>query len=134
MFSLARTRAHTEWTGPAFVVYGHNAVRGLVKQEDSVGLDSGCVYGQHLSAYVLPEAKVVQVKARRMHSKPKRAIGTWASEDATSTPEGEEEAKRKASEARTASDDGRADESDAAGAGGAGASADVGAADDVRKA
>jgi hypothetical protein len=38
---------------PATVVYGHAAGRGLDVKRWSVGLDSGCVYNNRLSALVL---------------------------------------------------------------------------------
>ncbi len=52
------------------LVFGHDAPGGLVikKRNDKpylVGLDSGCVYGNALSAYVVEEAHIVQVKSRQ---------------------------------------------------------------------
>ena len=49
------------------LIFGHDALGGLVvKRRDNgwpylVGLDSGCVYGNQLSAYVLEEQRLVQV-------------------------------------------------------------------------
>lgn len=48
------------------LVFGHDAPNGLVMKERLgipylVGLDSGCVYGNELSAYILDEQKIVQV-------------------------------------------------------------------------
>ena len=49
------------------VVFGHDAPAGLVekRREDGaawlIGLDSGCVYGNVLSAYILEEDRIVQV-------------------------------------------------------------------------
>ncbi len=53
------------WKGPPFVVYGHTPRKSVLHLEWSLGLDTGCVFGGHLSAYVLPEKKIYQVKARR---------------------------------------------------------------------
>ncbi|MFN7143331.1 MAG: hypothetical protein ACK4YP_06110, partial [Myxococcota bacterium] len=50
------------WKGPERVFYGHDAVRGLQVHPHSVGLDSGCVYGNPLSGYLLEEDRVVQVE------------------------------------------------------------------------
>ncbi|MBI3396608.1 MAG: metallophosphoesterase [Spirochaetia bacterium] len=50
---------------PAF--YGHWAVAGLNLRVNTFGLDSGCVYGKALSAYVLEEKRLIQVPARRVH-------------------------------------------------------------------
>jgi hypothetical protein len=43
------------------VFYGHDAVRGLQVHPGSVGLDSGCVYGNPLSGFLLEEERVFQV-------------------------------------------------------------------------
>jgi bis(5'-nucleosyl)-tetraphosphatase (symmetrical) len=52
------------------LVFGHDAPNGLVVKQKKgvpylVGLDSGCVYGRALSAYVLEAKKVVQVRSRQ---------------------------------------------------------------------
>lgn len=57
------------------VVYGH-AAHSLKKPQVStapngrrcIGLDTGCVYGGHLSAYILEEDRFVQVKAKEAHA------------------------------------------------------------------
>ena len=51
------------WEGPEFVIYGHTPRREIYKMRDSIGLDTGCVYGGHLSALTLPERSITQVKA-----------------------------------------------------------------------
>lgn len=54
------------WQGPPLVLYGHDAVRGLVdRRPHSLGLDSGCVYGKALSGYLLEEDRILQVPAAR---------------------------------------------------------------------
>jgi len=52
------------------LVFGHDAPGGLVikRKKDKpylVGLDSGCVYGNALSAFIAEEARIVQVKSRQ---------------------------------------------------------------------
>jgi hypothetical protein len=55
------------WSGPPFVVYGHTPRREIYKLKWSVGIDTGCVQGGHLTAYVLPEKRFHQVKARQRY-------------------------------------------------------------------
>ncbi len=52
------------------LVFGHDAPGGLVvKEQDGhpylLGLDSGCVYGRTLSAYILEERCLLQVKSQQ---------------------------------------------------------------------
>jgi hypothetical protein len=49
------------WRGPQRVFYGHDAMRGLQVHEHSVGLDTGCCYGNALSGFLLEEERVIQV-------------------------------------------------------------------------
>jgi len=55
------------WNGPPFVVYGHTPRREIYKLKWSVGIDTGCVMGGHLTAYELPEKRFIQVKARQRY-------------------------------------------------------------------
>lgn len=55
------------WSGPPFVVYGHTPRPEIYKLKWSVGIDTGCVYGGHLTAYELPEKRFLQVKARQRY-------------------------------------------------------------------
>lgn len=56
------------WRGDRIVVCGHWARRGLVIGPKLRALDSGCVYGKQLSAWIPEEQRVVQVAARRAWS------------------------------------------------------------------
>jgi serine/threonine protein phosphatase 1 len=58
------------WNGPPFVVYGHSPRPEVYKLKWSVCIDTGCVLGGHLTAYILPEKRFVQVKARRRYYTP----------------------------------------------------------------
>ena len=55
------------WRGPPFVVYGHIPRPDIYKLKWSVGLDTACVQGGHLTAYILPERRFVQVKAKQRY-------------------------------------------------------------------
>lgn len=55
------------WNGPPFVVYGHTPRPEVYKLKWSIGIDTGCVTGGHLTAYILPEKRIIQVKARRAY-------------------------------------------------------------------
>lgn len=47
------------------VVFGHWARRGLVQKPRIRGLDTGCVYGGALTAWIAEEDRIVQVPARK---------------------------------------------------------------------
>ncbi len=56
-----------QWSGPPFVIYGHTPRPEVYKLKWSAGIDTGCALGGSLTAYVLPERRFVQVKARRRY-------------------------------------------------------------------
>ncbi len=58
---------HERYRGKKPVVYGHWARQGLWVRENSIGLDSGCVYGKGLSAVIFPGKEIVQVRARKIY-------------------------------------------------------------------
>lgn len=58
------------YQGDKLVIFGHWAMRGLVVEDKVVGLDTGCVWGGALSALILPEKKVVSVKAHQQYRDP----------------------------------------------------------------
>jgi len=47
------------YTGPPHIVFGHNAAPGLQLHPWATGLDTGCVYGQQLTALVLEQGEQV---------------------------------------------------------------------------
>lgn len=53
----------TFYRGRKTVVFGHWARRGLVRRDGVVGLDTGCVYGNSLTAWVAEEDRILQVPA-----------------------------------------------------------------------
>ncbi|MDB6126456.1 MAG: metallophosphoesterase [Verrucomicrobia bacterium] len=58
------------WTGPPFVVYGHTPRPEVSRLKWSLGIDTGCVLGGYLTACVLPERKIIQVRAREKYYEP----------------------------------------------------------------
>ena len=50
---------------PRTVVFGHWARQGLVEREGLRGLDTGCVWGGKLTAWIAEEDRLVSVRARR---------------------------------------------------------------------
>lgn len=62
-----------EWPRPAAwskrtLVFGHWAVRGLVVEPGLRGLDTGCVWGKSLSAWIAEEDRIVSAPARRAYA------------------------------------------------------------------
>ncbi|MFA6961771.1 MAG: metallophosphoesterase [Opitutaceae bacterium] len=55
------------WNGPPFVVYGHTPRPEVYRLKWSIGIDTACVMGGALTAFILPEKRCVQVKARRRY-------------------------------------------------------------------
>jgi len=55
--------------GGRSVVFGHWAAQGLWLKPNLRGLDSGCVWGKKLTAWIPEEDRVLQVPAERVHAK-----------------------------------------------------------------
>jgi hypothetical protein len=49
------------WHGPEFIIFGHDAKRGLQKEKYAIGLDTGACYGKMLTGIVLPDEEFVSV-------------------------------------------------------------------------
>jgi protein phosphatase len=69
-----------DWTkdyqGKALVVYGHIPTLEVRRQNNTIGLDTGCVFGGALSAYRYPEGEFVQVQARKVYYEPVKPLET----------------------------------------------------------
>lgn len=58
------------WVGPPFVVYGHLPIKNEVERSTwTLGIDTACVYGGSLSAYILPEKTIVSTPAYEAYLK-----------------------------------------------------------------
>jgi hypothetical protein len=60
------------WSGNPFVVYGHTPRPNVLERPGSIGIDTGCVYGGHLTAYIIEDKSLVQVRAREAYAHSKR--------------------------------------------------------------
>lgn len=60
------------WGGSPFVVYGHTPRPNVLERKGSIGIDTGCVYGGHLTAYIIEDQSLVQVRANKAYAHSKR--------------------------------------------------------------
>lgn len=56
------------WKGDPFIVYGHNSRPEVFKRPGSIGIDTGCVYGGHLTAYIVEDQSIIQVPAKEKYA------------------------------------------------------------------
>ena len=64
------------WGGSPFVVYGHTPRPRVLERKGSIGIDTGCVYGGHLTAYIIEDKSLVQVHAHKAYAHSKRLSDT----------------------------------------------------------
>ena len=69
------SRVGTPWfdryEGEKKVIFGHWVFAHPLIRKNAVGIDTGCVYGENLTAMVLPEERLVSVPARRAYASKK---------------------------------------------------------------
>jgi protein phosphatase len=64
-----------DYRGRAMVLYGHTPVPGPEWVNNTLCLDTGCVFGGRLSALQYPERALVSVPASRVHYEPAKPLG-----------------------------------------------------------
>ncbi len=64
----------TEYKGKAAVVYGHTPVAEAVWLNNTIDIDTGCVFGGKLTALRYPEKTLVSVKATKMYCRPVKPL------------------------------------------------------------
>jgi protein phosphatase len=69
---LIRYNWAAEYRGKALVVFGHTPVVKPLWMNNTVDIDTGCVYGGHLTALRYPERETVSVPAKAIYSKTRR--------------------------------------------------------------
>jgi len=59
------------YTGDKFVLFGHWPASAPRRASRALGLDTGCVYGYLLTAYIIEFDELVSVPARRTYDPPR---------------------------------------------------------------
>jgi diadenosine tetraphosphatase ApaH/serine/threonine PP2A family protein phosphatase len=62
------------YNGPQTVLFGHWPAPEVRRAKFALGLDTGCVYGFQLTAYIIETGEFVQAQARRAYEQPKRPV------------------------------------------------------------
>lgn len=65
-----------EYRGRAKIVYGHTPVLEAQWLNNTIDIDTGCVFGGSLTALRYPEEELVSVKARKTYAEPVRPLET----------------------------------------------------------
>ncbi len=68
-----------EYRGEAMVVYGHTPVPEAEWLNNTIDIDTGCVFGGKLTALRYPEKELVSVPATRIYCEPVKPLGGVAS-------------------------------------------------------
>jgi protein phosphatase len=76
-----------EYRGRATVVYGHVAVPEAEWLNNTIDIDTGCVFGGKLTALRYPEREVVSVAARAVYAEPARPLGIGPNQAGARTAE-----------------------------------------------
>jgi protein phosphatase len=72
----------TEYRGDAAVVYGHTPVPEAEWVNNTINVDTGCVFGGKLTALRWPERELVSVPAKETYAEPVRPLGASSGDGA----------------------------------------------------
>ena len=75
-----------EYRGQAMVAYGHTPVPAPEWVNNTLCLDTGCVFGGRLTALRYPEREIVAVPAERVYYEPARPLAPSAAAPAAERP------------------------------------------------
>ena len=64
------------YKGSAFVAYGHTPQAKAKKMNNTINIDTGCVFGGKLTAFRYPEREIVDVQAKKVYYEPARPFLT----------------------------------------------------------
>lgn len=71
-----RVRWSESYKGSAFVVYGHTPQARAKIINNTINIDTGCVFGGRLTAFRYPEIEIVDVLAKKIYYEPARPFLT----------------------------------------------------------
>ncbi len=63
-----------DYKGKSLVIYGHTPNLEVYKMNNTINIDTGCVFGNKLTCYKYPEDEFVEVNALKQYSTPSRPI------------------------------------------------------------
>jgi diadenosine tetraphosphatase ApaH/serine/threonine PP2A family protein phosphatase len=65
---------YEQYDGDKTVLFGHWPAPAPRRGKRAIGLDTGCVYGYQLTAYIIETGEFITVQAERAYEQPKRRI------------------------------------------------------------
>ncbi|MEM7514329.1 MAG: AAA family ATPase, partial [Bacteroidota bacterium] len=77
----------SEYRGKTMVVYGHTPVPEAEWLNNTIDIDTGCVFGGKLTALRYPEKELVSINAKEIYSEPVRPLQTEESSHSTAQQE-----------------------------------------------
>jgi protein phosphatase len=75
-----------DYRGAAIVVHGHTPIREAGWTNNTICIDTGCVYGGSLTALRYPENELVSVPATRVYYKPRRPLAAGGASGRSAGP------------------------------------------------